>query len=197
MNEIVISTNNHNKLKELSSVFGSGIKLMTLKEVNFHEKIIEDGKTFIENSLKKCIAFYDKIKKPVMADDSGICVAALDGAPGIFSARYGGDHLSDKERYEHLLHAVKDKKDLNASFVCALVLYINPNRIYIVQEETKGLITFEPKGSNGFGYDPIFYLPELKKTAAELTDSEKNEVSHRGKAAREMKKIIDSIDLLS
>ena len=128
-----------------------------------------------------------------MADDSGLCVKTLHGEPGIFSARYGGKGLTDKQRYEYLLKNIKEKDDLSASFICALVLYINPNNIYIVQEEVKGEITFEPRGNNGFGYDPVFFIPEFGKTAAELTNDEKNSISHRGKAAKMMKKIIDNV----
>ncbi len=193
MKEIILATNNMHKRKELSEIFGGGVKLLTLKEVDFHEEIIENGKTFIENSMIKCEAVYKKTKRPVMADDSGLCVKALDGGPGIFSARYGGEGLSDRERYLHLLDNLEKGGDLSASFVCALVFYINPNRIYVVQEEVKGEIIFTPKGANGFGYDPVFYIPEKGKTAAELTDAEKNEISHRGKAARGMKNILDNI----
>lgn len=195
MKEIILATFNKNKKRELSNLFGDNIILKTLNEINFNEEIIEDRTSFIENALKKCESVYNKIKKPVMADDSGLCVEALDGGPGIYSARYGGEGLNDKERYQYLLSMIKDMKNLNASFVCALVLYLNKNKIYIIQEEVKGQITFEPKGNNGFGYDPIFYIPELKKTMAELTENEKDQISHRGKAAKIMKGIMDKFDL--
>ena len=194
MKEIILATYNNNKKKEFLNLFGSNIKLKTLKEINFNQKIIEDGKSFIENAIKKCEAVYKKINKPVIADDSGLCVEALNGEPGIYSARYGGQSLNDTERYQYLLSQIKGIKNLNASFVCALVLYFNKNKMYIIQEEVKGEITFTPKGNNGFGYDPIFYIPELKKTTAELSDNEKNKISHRGKAALIMKNIIDKID---
>lgn len=196
LKEIVLATNNRHKLKELSDIFGKDIKLLSLNETGFNKDIIEDGNTFIENSIKKCRTVYDFVQNPVIADDSGLCVEALGNAPGIYSARYGGNTLNDKERYLYLLKNLKGEKNLNASFVCALVLMINPNRYYIVQEEKKGIITFEPKGENGFGYDPVFYLPEYKKTVAELQDSQKNRISHRGKACRMMKKIINEISLL-
>src|SRR4030043_156382 len=184
LKEIVLATNNKHKLKEFSDIFGKSIKFLTLKDIGFDKDIIEDGNSFIENSIKKCRTVYDFIKSPVMADDSGLCVESLDYAPGIFSARYGGKDLSDKERYLYLLKNLKEKTNLNASFVCALGLMINPNRFYIVQEEKKGIITFEPKGENGFGYDPVFYLPEFRKTVAELPDRQKNKISHRGKACK-------------
>jgi XTP/dITP diphosphohydrolase len=195
MKEIILATNNNNKKKEFASLLGSNIKLKTLKEINFNEKIIEDGKSFIENAIKKCETVYKKIKKPVIADDSGLCVEALNEAPGIYSARYGGQDLNDKQRYQYLLSQIKNIKNLSASFVCALVLYFNENRIYIIQEEVKGQITFTPRGNNGFGYDPVFYIPELKKTMAELSDNEKNKISHRGKASLILKNIIDNFNL--
>ena len=193
MQEIILATSNQHKKKELTEIFNNKINFKTLNEIGFNDKIIENGKTFIENSLIKCRAVFNAIKKPVMADDSGLCVKTLHGEPGIFSARYGGKGLTDKQRYEYLLKNIKEKDDLSASFICALVLYINPNNIYIVQEEVKGEITFEPRGNNGFGYDPVFFIPEFGKTAAELTNDEKNSISHRGKAAKMMKKIIDNV----
>lgn len=193
MQEIILATSNQHKKKELTEIFNNKINFKTLNEIGFNDKIIENGKTFIENSLIKCRAVFNAIKKPVMADDSGLCVKTLHGEPGIFSARYGGKGLTDKQRYEYLLKNIKEKDDLSASFVCALVLYVNPNNIYIVQEEVKGEITFEARGNNGFGYDPVFFIPEFGKTAAELTNDEKNSISHRGKAAKMMKKIIENI----
>ncbi len=196
LKQIVLATNNKHKLKEFSDIFVNSVNFLTLKEIGFNRDIIEDGNSFIENSIKKCKAVYDFVKSPVMADDSGLCVEALDYGPGIYSARYGGKGLSDKDRYMHLLENLKGKTNLNASFVCALVLMINPVRFYIVQEEKKGIITFNPKGGNGFGYDPVLDLPEFKKTVAELPDGQKHKISHRGKACKMMKKIINKITLL-
>ena len=194
MKEIILATFNKNKKRELSNIFGNDIELKTLNEVNFNKKIKENGKSFIENSIIKCESVYKEINKPVIADDSGISVDALKGAPGIYSARYGGQSLNNIERYQYLLNKLKNSKNLNASFVCALVLYINKNKIYIIQEEVKGIITFKPRGKNGFGYDPIFFIPKLNKTMAQLSEKEKDEISHRGKAAKIMKEIIKKID---
>lgn len=194
MEEIIIATNNKHKVKELSEIFGKNIYLKTLKDVNFKGNIVENGKSFIENSLIKCKTVYKELQQPIIADDSGLCVEALNGGPGILSARYGGKGLTDVQRYQYLLDQINDNGNLNASFVCSLVLYINPNRTFIFQDETKGEIIFEPKGANGFGYDPIFYLPEYNKTMAELSSEEKNKISHRGKAAKLMKKILEFID---
>lgn len=194
MKEIILATFNKNKKQELLNIFGNDIKLKTLDEADFNKKINENGKSFIENSIIKCESVFKEINKPIIADDSGISVAALNGAPGIYSARYGGQGLNDIQRYQYLLKKLKKSDNLSASFVCALVLYINKNKIYIVQEEVKGIITFEPKGNNGFGYDPIFFIPGLNKTMAELSEKEKDEISHRGKATRIMKEIIKKIN---
>ncbi|OHD10382.1 MAG: non-canonical purine NTP pyrophosphatase, RdgB/HAM1 family [Spirochaetes bacterium GWD1_27_9] len=190
---ITLATFNNHKAAEFKEIFGDLVELKTLKDINFTDEIIEDGLTFIENSLIKCRAVYDKIKSPVLADDSGLCVEALNGEPGLFSARYGGKGLTDKQRYELLLQNLKGQTNLNAAFVCALVLFINPNRIYVVQEEVKGLITFNPRGDNGFGYDPVFYLEQFDKTVAQLTSEQKHSISHRGKAASLMKKIMENL----
>jgi XTP/dITP diphosphohydrolase len=193
--EIILATNNSNKVKEFNSIFGNEIKLVTLKEIGYTKEIIEDGSTFVENSMIKCKTVYNEFRMPVLADDSGLCVEALNGEPGILSARFGGNGLTDADRYNLLLEKVKGEKNLNASFVCALVFYINPNRFFIVQEEVKGEITFDARGKNGFGYDPVFYIKEFGKTAAELTDAEKNSVSHRGKAAKAMKNIFTNVKI--
>jgi XTP/dITP diphosphohydrolase len=194
MREIVLATNNMHKCREFSNIFGDEIKLVTLKEIKFEDEIIEKGKTFIDNSLIKCEAVYKKTGRVVMADDSGLCVRALDGAPGVYSARYGKKDFTDKDRYMYLLKNLDKNGDLSASFVCALVLYINPNRIYVVQEELSGLIDFNPRGDNGFGYDPVFFVPQYNKTVAELDDDVKNTISHRGRAASIMKNILDKIE---
>lgn len=183
MNEIIFATFNNHKVYEINKIINN-CKIVSLKDINFTDEIIENENTFIGNSLIKCRSVYQRYKKPVLADDSGICVNQLNGDPGVYSARYGSSKFNDKERYHFLLNRLDRNKDLSASFVCALVLFVSPNRIYIAQEEIKGLITFDPKGNNGFGYDPIFFLKEYGKTMAELSDEEKNLISHRGKAAK-------------
>lgn len=196
MIDIILASNNAHKVKEFSAIFGSSFKFQTLESAGFTEDIVEDGDTFIDNSLIKCRAVYEKLKMPVLADDSGLCVKALGGDPGIYSARFGGPGLSDKDRYLLLLDKLKEipeeKRILDASFVCALSLYFSPTRMYVIQEEVAGLITFEPAGEKGFGYDPIFYIPEFGKTAAQLSEKQKNKISHRGKAAAVMQRILES-----
>ncbi|HPO48820.1 MAG TPA: RdgB/HAM1 family non-canonical purine NTP pyrophosphatase [Spirochaetota bacterium] len=190
MKEIIIATNNKGKIEEFNDIFENKVILRTLKEVGFEGEIIENGNTFIENALIKCKTIYDIYKKPVLADDSGLCVNALEGAPGVFSARYGDEGLTDKDRYLLLLKNLEGKNDRTAAFVCALVLYKNPNQIYVIQEEFKGEITKNPRGENGFGYDPVFFLKDYDKTVAELPNEIKNKISHRAKASFIMKKII-------
>lgn len=197
--DVILASSNKNKTIELQNIFGGKINLMDLQDINFKDKIEETGNSFIENALIKCKAVYDKIKKPVLSDDSGLCVDVLGGKPGVYSARYGGPGLNDKQRYEFLLEKVKAVTDeasisggLGASFVCALVLYVSSSKIYIIQEEFKGEIVFTPVGENGFGYDPVFYVPELKKTAAQLSKDEKNNISHRGRAAKLMSMVINN-----
>ncbi len=193
--KIVLATNNAHKLSEFKNIFKGLFEIVSLSEIGFKQDIKEDGLTFIENSLIKCKTIYESIKMPVLADDSGLCVETLNGEPGVMSARFGGKDLTDKDRYELLLTKLDKNIKNKASFVCALSLYINPNRIYVIQEEVAGEITFEPRGKNGFGYDPIFFLPYLGKTMAELSIEVKNRISHRAKACFVLKEIVKKIEL--
>jgi XTP/dITP diphosphohydrolase len=194
MKELIIATNNQHKLREFSGIFGTEYNLKSLKDINYKNEIIENGSTFIENSLIKCREVYNERKIPVISDDSGLCVEALNGEPGIYSARFGGNGLTDQNRCRLLLEKLNGIENSKASFVCALVLYMNPNRIYIVQEEVRGEIISGMRGDNGFGYDPIFYLKDFNKTMAELSENEKNSISHRGKAVKIMKNILLNIE---
>jgi XTP/dITP diphosphohydrolase len=164
MKEFVLCTFNTHKADEFRTIFGDSINIETLHDISFDGMIEENGTTFVANSMIKCQEVYQKLGKPVMADDSGLCVDALGGEPGIYSARYGREDFDDLQRNKYLLsQMVKGNDLLDASFVCALTLYINPNRIYVVQEELKGRITFTPSGNEGFGYDPIFFLSDFGK----------------------------------
>ncbi|MCG8570005.1 MAG: RdgB/HAM1 family non-canonical purine NTP pyrophosphatase [Spirochaetes bacterium] len=195
LTNVIFASSNDHKTQELKQIFKGYLTLDNLKSKGFNQEIIEDGSSFIENSLIKCRTVFEKYQQPVLADDSGLCVTALKGRPGIHSARYGGAGLTDQQRYEQLLEELKKvkNKDYSASFVCALVLYFNPNRFYIIQEEVCGEIIFQPKGEQGFGYDPVFYLKQFAKTAAQLTAEEKNRISHRGKAAQKMLQLIKDL----
>ena len=147
----------------------------------------ETGDTFVKNALIKARAVAMVCDYPILADDSGICVEALGGAPGVRSARYAGDNATDEDRINKLLTELGDNENRRAKFVTS-VAFIMPDGTEITAEgEVKGTITKEPKGENGFGYDPIFYLPEFGKSSAEISPEQKNRISHRGKALRMMK----------
>jgi XTP/dITP diphosphohydrolase len=156
----------------------------------------ETGTTFLANARLKAETLYAQVKRPVLADDSGLCVKALDGGPGIYSARYGsenGKKLSDTERYELLLKNLEGVEDREAHFVCAMVLIMAPYREFAVQETFDGRIAEAPFGGGGFGYDPVFIDALSGKTAAELTADEKNLVSHRGKAGKAMAALLEAL----
>ena len=147
----------------------------------------ETGKTFLENALLKARVLYESVKSPVIADDSGLCIDALGGEPGIYSARYGmkdGVQLEAQERNKLVLHRMEGVKNRSCRFVCCIVVMLDVHRFFTVQETCEGVIAISAHGEHGFGYDPIVYLPEIGKTVAELTAQEKNELSHRGKAGR-------------
>ena len=157
---------------------------MAIKDLSFDFDVEEDGKTFSENSYKKAVALYNLTKCPVIADDSGLCVDALGGEPGVYSARYAGEHGNDEDNTKKLLNNMKDipKDKRSAKFVCD-ICYIDENGdAFHAYGECCGEIAYAPKGENGFGYDPVMYIPELQKTMAELTPDEKNKMSHRAKA---------------
>lgn len=148
----------------------------------------ETGLSFLENALIKALALYRLAGEPVIADDSGLCVDALDGRPGIYSSRYGsgeGKKPGDGERNALLLEELGDNPNRRARFVCAMVLLYGPERFFAVQETLEGeIVRNRGRGSGGFGYDPILYLPDRGCSVAELSEAEKNRISHRGKAGR-------------
>ena len=191
--DLILATTNDHKYHELKTLMPNInlIKATDMVEVD------ENAPTFLGNALIKAKALYDILKMPIIADDSGLCVEALDNKPGVKTARYGSDVfnriLESSERNEYLLSNLKNETNRNASFVCTLVAYISPNRIYSVTEEVKGLITKEQFGVDGFGYDPVFFLPELDKTMAEIDKDTKGLYSHRGKAAKKMNNILENI----
>ena len=193
MLEILIATNNLGKVKEIKDILDSPeIKILTIKDFPPLPKIEEDGKTYQENAFKKARKISEYTGKICLADDSGLEIDYLKGKPGIYSSRWGN---SDEERINKVLKLLENvpKNKRNAKFVCAVVLVFPNGKIYMVKEECKGSITFNPKGEHGFGYDPIFLVPEYDKTFAELGDKIKNQISHRGKAMRRMSNIINEL----
>jgi len=193
MLEILIATNNFGKVKEIKNILNiPEVKILTMKDFPNLPKVEEDGKTYQENALKKARKISEYTGKICLADDSGLEIDYLKGEPGIYSSRWGN---SDKERVNKVLKLLENvpKNKRNAKFVCVAVLVFPNGKIYMVKEECKGSITFKPKGEHGFGYDPIFLVPEYEKTFAELGDKIKNRISHRGKAMRRMMDRINKI----
>lgn len=193
MLEILIATNNLGKVKEIKDILDSPkIKILTMKDFPPFPKIEEDGKTYQENAFKKARKISEYTGKICLADDSGLEIDYLKGKPGIFSSRWGN---SDEERIDKVLKLLENIpiNKRKAKFICVVVLVFPNGKIYMVKEECKGIITSNPKGENGFGYDPIFLVPEYDRTFAELGENIKNQISHRGKAMRRMIDIINKI----
>lgn len=193
--KLYFASGNDHKKTEMSRLLG-GFELTLPKEEGISFDPDENGSTFIDNAVIKAKALYDIVHAPVLADDSGLCVDALGGKPGIHTARYGeeeaGRKLSAEEKYMLLLKNMEGITDRRAEFVCAICLYLSPTRIYVIQETSEGSIAQKPSnGSGGFGYDPVFYNNEAGRIVAELPEGEKDLYSHRGKAARIMKTLIE------
>lgn len=202
MKKIILASNNNHKVEEIKNILKDiNIDVKSLKEENIDIDIIEDGSTFEENAMKKAkgIADYLKLKGEedfiVMADDSGIEVDYLNGAPGIYSARYAGKHGNDDMNNEKLLKELigvpEDKR--TARFVCQIVLVDSNNKELSIRGEVEGKILKKINGNGGFGYDPLFYYEPLKKSFGELSSEEKNKISHRAKALIELKQRICEI----
>lgn len=195
--EIVLASGNAHKKTELESIL-SGHTILLPGDLGVAFDCEETGTTFLENSLLKARTLYDLVKRPVLADDSGLCVEALGGAPGVYSARYGaeegGPNLEAPQRNDLLLSRLSDAEDRRAFFVCAMVLMLDPYRVFTVQESFPGAIARAPFGGGGFGYDPVFFLEAYGKTVAELPEGEKNRISHRGLAGKRIKTLLEDLD---
>ena len=186
--KLYFASGNSHKKEEMTRLLG-GFALVLPKEEGFEFDPEENGSTFIENALIKAEALYSIVHQPVLADDSGLMVKALGGAPGVHTARYGDDagkKLSAREKYMLLLKNMEGKEDRSATFVTALCLSLSPERKYLIQETCEGEIATSPSGTNGFGYDPVFFVNDAGMIAAELPEGDKDIYSHRGKAARKM-----------
>ena len=194
MTKIVLASRNAKKIGELRTLLSAlgDIEVLSLDDVGFHGDIVEDGNSFAENALIKARVgtHFGYIG---IADDSGLTVDALGGAPGIFSARYAGEHASDEANNEKLLDALKDTPDgaRDAHYVAAVACVFPDGRSFVVQERCDGVIIRDARGENGFGYDPYFYIPEKGKTFAEMSAADKHKMSHRGKAMRRFLKIFE------
>jgi len=197
---IWFATNNTHKKTELSAILNVKLKIPSEEGLSFEPD--ETGASFSDNALIKARALQKLIggKEPVIADDSGLCVDALGGRPGVLSARYGmenGQKLTSAKQNIMLLDEVGDNSKRSARFICAMVLLLNNDRFFLVQETLEGEIVkkSEIKGEGGFGYDPIFWIPSLGRTLAELSLEEKNTLSHRGKAGKHIANIIKNLIL--
>lgn len=186
MDTIVIATNNPNKAREFREMFADkNIQFKTLADFPDIKEINENGSSFEENATIKAEAVSNLTNLPVLADDSGLEVHSINDEPGIKSARYAGDH-DDAANNKKLLDKLKGMQDRSASFVTCLVLLNPEGKKLVVYGTVDGEILDAPKGNNGFGYDPLFYVPSKHKSMAEMTDDEKNEISHRGNAIRNL-----------
>lgn len=191
MKEIVVASTNEGKIKEIKAMLNEiGIEVKSIKDVfNEEIEIEENGKTFQENALIKAQTICDMIHLPTLADDSGLEVDAMNGEPGIYSARFMGHGTSYDIKNQYIIDAVKGK-ERGARFVCAMALCIPDEEPILIEEYFNGEINDCIEGENGFGYDPIFYVPELHKTSASLTLEEKNQYSHRAKALKKLYQIL-------
>lgn len=187
-NIVILASNNENKLKEIKTKLNPfGIEVVSQKEAGFDIDVEETGTTFSENAILKAEAIYKMANKPVISDDSGLEIDALNGEPGIYSARYAGENATDADKINKVLNLMKDVTDENkrtARFKCAICYIDNNGEKHIFEQSCEGVIATETHGDNGFGYDPIFMVGE--KSFAELSSDEKNLISHRGKAVKEL-----------
>ena len=191
---LVIATSNRGKTAEIRDLLtGFPINIKNLDAFGPIPPVVEDGDTFDENAYKKASFVSKVLGLPALADDSGLVVDALDGAPGIYSARYAGENATDQQRYTKLLKEMKGKNNRKAAFECVISIAVPSGPALTYEARCEGLIAERPVGKSGFGYDPIFYYPPLKKTFGELTRKEKSRISHRGKALHEIREEFDKV----
>ena len=191
MTKIVLATRNAHKVVELREILAGlveeiGLEIVGVSEFPDVEDVVEDGVTFAQNATLKAVAVARATGLPAIADDSGLAVDVLGGAPGIFSARWAGEHGGDRANVDLLLSQLDDVKDEHrgAGFVCAAVLAMPDGRVFLREGQVRGTLTRAPRGTNGFGYDPILLVDGDTRTLAEYDSDQKNAISHRGKALR-------------
>lgn len=195
MRKIIFATGNEGKMKEIRMILSDlGYEICSMKEVGLDMEIEENGTTFEENAIIKAKAISERTGEIVLADDSGLEVDYLNGEPGIYSARFLGEDTPYDVKNRYIIDQLADAKgdERSARFVCAIACVFPNGDVKTTRGTIEGLIGYEQKGSNGFGYDPIFYIPEYDCTTAELSSEVKNEISHRGKALEAMKEIIQA-----
>ena len=181
--KLIIASNNNHKLIEIKAILGGLFEeILSMREAGIEHETIEDGSSFMENAVKKAKEIAELSGCCALADDSGICVDALDGAPGIYSARFCGHHGDDEANNRLLLKKLEGREDRGAHYTCAIALVYPDGRQVCAEGYMYGQIGYEEKGENGFGYDPLFFLPEYGCTAAQLSPEQKNQISHRASA---------------
>lgn len=186
--KFVLASKNAHKLIEMQRILGElGVEVVLESDVGVDIDVEETGETFEENSLLKAKAVMEATGLPAIADDSGLCVTALAGGPGVYSARYGGEGLTDQERYQLVLQGLSGQIDRSAKFVSVVTACFPGGDVLTARGECPGTIAYAPQGENGFGYDPVFFVPTLRKTFAQMSPEEKNAISHRGKALEKFK----------
>ncbi len=197
MKKIIFATGNENKMKEIRQILGDmDVEILSMKQAGISADIVEDGATFEENAVIKAKAIAEMTQEIVLADDSGLEIDYINKEPGIYSARYMGEDTSYHIKNQNLIERLKDAKEeeRTARFVCAIAAAFPNGEVLTTIGTVEGTIAYEEKGENGFGYDPIFYVPEFGCTTAELSEEAKNDISHRGNALRAMKeKLKDKI----
>lgn len=197
MKEMLLATTNPNKVKEIQAILkDTDWEIYSLADFPSLTQPSEDGETFQENALQKAVLVAAQSEMITLADDSGLSVDALNGAPGVHSARYAGENKDDKANLEKLLKEMEGipMEKRQARFTCSIAIsFPEDDRYFITEETCEGIIAESPVGENGFGYDPIFFIPEMGKTMAQLTDEEKNKISHRGKAIRRLEEMLPEI----
>ncbi len=183
---LVLASQNQKKLGEMQEILSHlGVEVVLQSALGVHVDVEETGQTFAENAWLKAHAVMQETGQPAIADDSGLVVDALGGAPGIYSARYGGEDLDDVDRYRLLLRNMEGEANRACRFVCAIACCFPDGSVLTAEGICEGVVGEAPRGEGGFGYDPIFFLPEMERSMAELTPMEKHNISHRGNALRQ------------
>lgn len=190
MREICFATNNKHKLEEVRSILGPDFRVLSLHDLAFNEELRETRNTFEGNSLQKAEYLFNQVKLPCFADDSGLEVESLNGEPGVFSARYAGNHKNDDDNIELLLKNLKGKLNRNAQFRTIITYIDQPGDHRVFEGIIRGKIIDEKRGSSGFGYDPVFVPEGHAKTFAQMDPIEKNTISHRSKAVKKLAKFL-------
>lgn len=190
--KVLAATTNRGKIGEIARILSaSGIRVLSPADLKLSLDVEENGLTFADNAVAKALAWHRASGLPSLADDSGLCVDALDGRPGVHSARFAGPGASDRENYELLLRLMEKVADRRARFVCVVALAVSEETVVTAAGQCEGVILAEPRGVNGFGYDPVFLDPASGKTFAELDEDEKNAISHRRRALEALKRKLE------